>query len=515
MSGFTPLPVECIHEIISHLFDDPDALNRCIRTNRLFARLTAPILYKNPWRFFGADEEEGEIRKDDDPRGKLLIRTYINCLDKPLLEFVMTRAAQTVTCDKAVAAIVSSIPTPVSSLLDYIAYTRDINLPIIYRFIEAECLELVPFAGMTNMIQDSFTELSKAFAQRCSNVETFVSCWHVNTEILKAVISRFPNLCRLDLLKYEATNEILDLIAKNCRRLQEFRSMVKACSAASLSSVIEAQEDGYLKEFCIRVTTSPRVLLTTLSAGVIAKITDLRINIVSILDVMDGMNFANLRSLDLSECLGVIDTTFDTFIFGQMFSEVNLSETKVTEEAIIALAKHCNRNLKKLVMLPCGAADSVEEGIRALAEHCPNLVEFRLDVIRAELRSIIELIKACRNMSVLVIGGVDINSEDDILDRVVDAIGTNLGNTLSELDVRDWAVSDETIVSLAGKCTNLTKLTLKYCRYINDGSIKELCKHLAGKLRFLDISKCPDITIETVGYATNTLIGCRIVHCSG
>ncbi|CAB4382364.1 unnamed protein product [Rhizophagus irregularis] len=80
------LPTECIHEIISHLVHDSKALNNCIRTNRLFARLSATLLYKNPWKYFLIEEEESElVKREINPKGALLIRTYLSlylqCID--------------------------------------------------------------------------------------------------------------------------------------------------------------------------------------------------------------------------------------------------------------------------------------------------------------------------------------------------------------------------------------------------------------------------------------------------
>ncbi|RIB06446.1 hypothetical protein C2G38_2116018 [Gigaspora rosea] len=259
---------------------------------------------------------------------------------------------------------------------------------------------------------------------------------------------------------------------------------------------------------------APRLLLAGLTPSVVAKITDLRINGLHIDHAMDNLRFRKLQSLDLSDCHSVDEKTFNALEFGQMITEINLSETKVSEEAIVALATHCKHNLRKLIMLPCGAADSVEQGIKALATNCPNLIEFRLDVIRVEIRAIMELVQSCKKLQILVLGGVDVNNEDSLLDELMHTICVNIGESICALDVREWTISDQAVIDLVSACHNLNKLVLRYCRNVNDDCITKICQNLAGTLRHLDVANCPLVTPSGIMTAEEELVNCRIIHAS-
>ncbi|KAF0444017.1 F-box/LRR-repeat protein 2-like isoform X2 [Gigaspora margarita] len=491
------LPVECIHEIISHLTHDCKALNSCLRTNRLFARLTAPLLYKNPWKYFEVEEEEELYKRELNPKGALLLRTYISCINEQ-----PTESTEEGTSFSS------------STIMDYVALTRHINIPILYRFLEVRIAATASCGDRSRKTQETFFALSEAFGNRCSNVESLVTCWHSAVDIFTSMVQKFPNIAHLDLLQYENTDETLKFITSNCKRLRVFKFTVRGCSAALLNSFLDSQEDGYLEELCIKITMAPRLLLAGLTPSVVAKITDLRINGLHIDHAMDNLRFRKLQSLDLSDCHSVDEKTFNALEFGQMITEINLSETKVSEEAIVALATHCKHNLRKLIMLPCGAADSVEQGIKALATHCPNLIEFRLDVIRVEIRAIMELVQSCKKLQILVLGGVDVNNEDSLLDELMHTICVNIGESICALDVREWTISDQAVIDLVSACHNLNKLVLRYCRNVNDDCITKICQNLAGTLRHLDVANCPLVTPNGIVTAEEELVNCRIIHAS-
>ncbi|CAB4382363.1 unnamed protein product [Rhizophagus irregularis] len=495
------LPTECIHEIISHLVHDSKALNNCIRTNRLFARLSATLLYKNPWKYFLIEEEESElVKREINPKGALLIRTYLSCLENDFsLEFPSLGENFILIQSRA--------------SLDYISFTRHISVPTMYRFLEAMITSTSTNADKPRIIQEAFLALSKAFNDRCISIDSLETCLQTTSDIFSPIIQKFPNIAHLDLLQYENTDDDLRFITKNCKRLRVFKFSVRNCNPALLSNLVETQKD-YLDELCIRITASPKQLLAGLSPSVISKITDLRINGLHIDHALDGLKFKRLKSLDLSDCYSVEDKTFNLVEFGNMLTEINLSETKVSEEAIISLATHCKQNLKKLIMLPCGAADSVEQGIKALATHCPNIIEFRLDVIRVEIKAIMDLIKSCKGMQVLVLGGVDINNEDFLLDELMGNIRSNIGHSITMLDLREWGVSEQAVIELVRDCRKLSKLFLRYCRNVNDNCIKSICKYLAGNLKHLDVANCPLVTPDIIAIAETELVDCRIIHAS-
>ncbi|CAG8455172.1 710_t:CDS:1 [Diversispora eburnea] len=493
------LPIECIHEIISHLTDSSSTLNSCVRTNRLFARLSVPLLYKNPWKYFDIEEEDGELyKKDLNSKGSLLLRTYLNCLNEQAIEFSESEC--------------SSSDTYPTTIMDYIAFTRHINVPILYRFLEARFSTTVICVDRTKKIQEALLALSDALSKRCVTVEALVTCWHSTPDIFTSVVQRFPNIAHLDLLQYENTNETLTFIGENCKRLRIFKFTVRNCSPKLLSNFLESQE--YLDELCVRITIAPKILLAGLSPFVIAKITDLRINGLHIDHAMDNLIFQNLRSLDLGDCHSMDEKTFNALQFGQMITEINLSETKVSEEAIVALATHCKHNLKKLIMLPCGAADSIELGIRALAAHCPNLEEFRLDVIRVEIKAIMDLIQSCRKLEILVLGGVDIHNDDLLLDELMETIRTYISESIKHLDLREWSIGEKSVIDLATDCRNLEKIILRYCRYVNDNCIETISKYLAENLRHLDVANCPLVSSSEIAAAEERFLNCRIIHAS-
>ncbi|CAG8551811.1 13077_t:CDS:1 [Acaulospora morrowiae] len=490
------LPTECIHEIISHLtHDNLSTLNSCVRTSRLFARLSVFFLYKNPWKYFEIEEEEGEFYKRDlNPKGALLLRTYLSCLNEP---------------SRFESATSESFPTT----MDYISLTRHINIPMLYHFLEARLAITVGLTDRNKKIQEAFSALSEAFSKRCVTVESLVTC-KSNPDIFTSMVQKFPNISHLDLLQYENTDETLKFIGDHCKRLSVFKFTVCNCSPKLLSDFLESQDEGYLNELCIKITVDPKKLLTGLSPSVIAKITDLRINGLHIDHAMDNLKFQRLRSLDLSDCHSMDEKAFSALQFGQMITEINLSETKISEAGVISLATHCKHNLKKLIMLPCGAADSVEQGIRALATYCPNLEEFRLDVIRVEIKAIMELIQSCRGIKILVLGGVEINNDDLLLDELMDSIRTNIGESIKCLDLREWSVSEKAVIDLTGNCRNLDKLILRYCRNVNNNCIKAISKYLAGTLRHLDVANCPLVTSDEIVAAEEKLVNCRIIHAS-
>src|SRR5438874_10619987 len=78
-STFQSFPPDCISDILKFLDDDLDTLYSCLFVNRLWCRMTVPVLWSNPFRF---NFNEKSVH---------LIHIYVSCLpEKDLNHLIKT-----------------------------------------------------------------------------------------------------------------------------------------------------------------------------------------------------------------------------------------------------------------------------------------------------------------------------------------------------------------------------------------------------------------------------------------
>ncbi|CAG8681955.1 30380_t:CDS:1, partial [Racocetra persica] len=79
-----PLPDDIIYDILPHLHDDMRTLYRCLLVNRLWCRITVPILWRRPFTI----SSKPFTNKHRTSR-TLIIQTYVSCLNQDELAYLI------------------------------------------------------------------------------------------------------------------------------------------------------------------------------------------------------------------------------------------------------------------------------------------------------------------------------------------------------------------------------------------------------------------------------------------
>ena len=176
----------------------------------------------------------------------------------------------------------------------------------------------------------------------------------------------------------------------------------------------------------------------------------------------------NLTSLDLS----------DTHITGEGFAALaphlgnltflGLQDTNITDEGLKALAPSLG-NLTSLNLAMC--FNITDEGLAALAKSCRNLTSLNLNQTQITDEGLKALAKNCRNLTSLYLSWCE-----NITDEGLKAVAKSYRNLTSlNLDMC-ISITDEVLKALAENCKNLTSLNLAMCFNITDEGLAALAK---------------------------------------
>lgn len=128
----------------------------------------------------------------------------------------------------------------------------------------------------------------------------------------------------------------------------------------------------------------------------------------------------------------------------------------------------------------------VDEHVRAIAEHCPNLKHISLTQCqRVTDESLEYLISKCPNLEHVTLAGCNIT------DKTI--INLSKLTKLTKINIQRSNVSESALQILVRCCPKLESINLSECNNVSDILVSDIC-HYCPEVRYLGLSKCYKIT---------------------
>lgn len=234
------------------------------------------------------------------------------------------------------------------------------------------------------------------------------------------------------------------------------------------------------------------------------------LNVTDASIIMIGKRCPYLRKIDLSYYTSDDHSITDESLINiavccPCLQSVTLfSCNKITDKSIIKIGEKC-RGLQILNLNNCKYVKSV--GISRIAEECPDLQELRLEFCNISDESIMKVAEKCSQLRIL-----SLNRNMHTTDVSIAKIAASCPD-LQELDLSNcYKISDMSIVRIARGCPNIQKLKLPYCN-ITDLSISIIAENCP-KLLHLDLSECNQITDAGVIRLAEGCYDLRYFNCN-
>lgn len=295
------------------------------------------------------------------------------------------------------------------------------------------------------------------------------------------------NLTRLKLRACrELTDDGMTTFAENCKNLQKFSCGSCSFGAKGMNALLE--NCGLLQELSVK-------RLRGITDGVAAE--PIRpgkasgsLRVICLKDLYNGQCFGQLivgakklRSLKLFRCSGDWDKVLEIVadrIIGLV--ELHLERLQVSDLGLSAISNCVNLEVLHLVKTPeCtnfGLVSIAEkckllrklhidgwktnrigdDGLIAVATHCPNMLELVLIGVNPTHLSLAKLATNCQNLERLALCG-----SETVGDAEIYCIAEKC-TALKKLCIKSCPVSDHGMEALAGGCPNLVKVKVKKCR---------------------------------------------------
>ncbi|KAF7809861.1 F-box protein SKIP2 [Senna tora] len=347
---------------------------------------------------------------------------------------------------------------------------------------QVELLDFVP------SLFDRFDSVTK-LALRCDRRSTSIT-----DDVLILISLRCQNLTRLKLRGCREITEVgMAGLAKNCKGLKKLscgscmfgikglNALFDNCAVLEELSVKRlrgANETSSLKSICLK-------------------------------ELVNGQSFApliigskNLRTLKLIRCLGDWDNTLESI--GNLNAgliEIHLEKIQVSDVGLSGLSNCSSLETLHIVKTPecsnlglsfvaerCKLLRKLhidgwrtnrigDDGLIAVAKHCPNLQELVLIGIYPTSLSLTAIASNCRSLERLALCGISTIGDEEIDCIAVKCVA------LKKLCIKGCSISNAGIEALASGCPNLVKIKVKKCRKVT-GEVVEWLRGRRGSLAF-------------------------------
>ncbi|XP_021903441.1 F-box protein At1g47056-like [Carica papaya] len=309
----------------------------------------------------------------------------------------------------------------------------------------------------------------------------------IGDDALIIISLRCRNLTRL---KLRACRELTDAgmaaFAKNCRGLKKLSCGSCAFGAKGMNAVLD--NCSALEELSVKRLRGIADGAAAEPIGPGAAASSLKT--ICLKELYNGQCFGpliigakNLRTLKLFRCSGDWDKLFQAVaerVTGMV--EIHLERVPVSDFGLAAISNCLDLEILHLVKtLECtnaGLASVAErckllrklhidgwktnrigdEGLVAVAKHCPNLQELVLIGVNPTKSSLEMLASNCQNLERLALCGSDTVGDPEISCIAAKCIA------LKKLCIKNCPVSDHGMEALATGCPNLVKVKVKKCR---------------------------------------------------
>ncbi|KAK4434413.1 putative F-box/LRR-repeat protein 8 [Sesamum alatum] len=309
----------------------------------------------------------------------------------------------------------------------------------------------------------------------------------IGDDALILISLKCRNLTRLKLRACrELTDEGVAVFAENCKNLQKFSCGSCTFGAKGMNALL--QNCAFLEELSVKRLRgiTDGAAAEPIGPGKAAG----ALKMICLKDLYNGQCFGpliagatNLRSLKLFRCSGDWDKLLEVIadrVNGLV--EVHLERLQVSDLGLSALSHSANLEILHLVKTPectniglmmiaekCKSLRKLhidgwktnrisDDGLIAVATHCPNLQELVLIGVNPTHLSVEKLATNCQNLERLALCGSETVGDAEISCIAAKCIA------LKKLCIKNCPISDHGMEALAGGCPNLVKVKVKKCR---------------------------------------------------
>ncbi|XP_060199390.1 F-box protein At1g47056-like [Lycium barbarum] len=346
---------------------------------------------------------------------------------------------------------------------------------------QSELVTVVPFIFSRF---DSVTKLALKCDRRSVSIDD---------DALVLISLRCRNLTRLKLRSCrELTDTGMEAFAKNCKGLKKLSCGSCAFGAKGMNAVLN--NCALMEELSVK-------RLRGITDGAAAEpigpgVAGGSLRVICLKELYNGQCFGpmiigskNLRTLKLFRCSGDWDKILEV-IAEQVegLVEIHLERLQVSDAGLSAISKclileilhlvktpECTNNGLKIVAESCKLLRKLhidgwktnrisDEGLIAVAKHCPNLQELVLIGVNPTCASLEKLATNCLNLERLALCGSETVGDPELSCIAAKCIA------LRKLCIKSCPVSDQGMEALAGGCPNLVKVKVKKCRLVTSES---------------------------------------------
>lgn len=343
---------------------------------------------------------------------------------------------------------------------------------------QPELLDFVP--SLFNRF-DSVTKL----ALRCDR-----KTGSINDDALILISLRCRNLTRLKLRGCRDVTEVgMAGIGDNCKALKKLSCASCMFGSKGIVAVIDR---------CVTLEDLTVKRLRGAHDGVIGAAAASSLKSLCLKELVNGQSFAplvigskKLRSLKVIGCLGDWDETLVRVgCFNAGLVEVHLEKIQVSDVGLVGVSNclgldtlhvvktaDCSNVGLATVAERCKLLKKVhidgwrmnrigDDGLIAIAKHCPNLQELVLIGVYPTFLSLAAIASNCKNLERLALCGIGTVGDAEIeciADKCV---------ALKKLCIKGCPISNAGIGALASGCPNLVKVKVKKCKKITGRGVE-------------------------------------------
>lgn len=314
----------------------------------------------------------------------------------------------------------------------------------------------------------------------------------IGDDALVLISLKCRNLTRLKLRGCrELTDTGIAVFASNCRGLRKLSCGSCAFGAKGMNAVLD--HCAALEDVSVKRLRSPAEGATTEPIGPGAAAASLKT--ICLKELYNGQCFGpliigskNLRTLKLVKCYGDWDTVLQVMVKKvTKIVEIHLERIQVSDFGIASISNCSDLEILHLLKTP----QCTNLGLVSVAESCKLLRKLHIDGLKLNRigdNGLIAVAKHCPNLQELVLIGVNPTESS------LDLLGSNC-STLERLAFcSSDTVGDPEIGCIAAKCMVLKKLCIKNCP-VSDEGMKALASGCPSLVK-LKVKKCVGVTSE-------------------
>jgi hypothetical protein len=399
-------------------------------------------------------------------------------------------------------------------LYDYIAFAKNLHVPSLYQCVLAWYKLTYPDHDENNIepVYNVFLDIFDLFVDG-SNIKdcTFAESTEDNNPITMDQLERLINhgkkvdLEYLNLGYFQCNSDDLSKITGKCNNLRTFKISAQRCSDEALAEFIRSQN----RLTKLKIRNAKKIDLTLEALGSqsesLVKIRVLSSSLESCRKPFNGIAVCSkLRSIYMRKTSWPIDISISSLLMPIAkqceFHNVDFSNTYLPADVLVEFAKKSSSTLRKVHLI--GTEDQIDHdkfdlstGIRALANHCKNIVHFERDIIPKEINSLIYFIDTIGKSLVRL----EIESQlmrDCDASRLIDSI--SYCTKLEILNISFFIFASQVFENLLSGCKSLTTLTICNSNSVNDDILKIIRDKRNLNLKTLDIYACDQVTEDAV-----------------